>query len=267
MDIEWEIGSVSDAGKKRGDSPNQDVIKILPPEESRGKPLLLIVADGMGGYKGGEIASQLVVKTICDSYTQSDSVEDYSLLLGDCVVAAHKAVQDFGKSNPELASMGSTVVVVALDGENIWLANVGDSRAYLINGEKIELVSYDHSVVADYVRSGLLNALEALHHPNRNKLTQSINVKRASIKPFLAKKAFSKDDIVLLCTDGLWGVVSDSVIQAVALEYSSQPAAEKLVSLTYTSRAPDNVSVVIAKQLVKSEIGKAVENDETDPGL
>ncbi len=144
--------------------------------------------------------------------------------------------------------MGSTVVVVIPTTEKIFCANVGDSRAYLANAHQIRQISQDQSVVAEQVRAGLLTALQALRHPKRNRLTQSITAKRKDIHPYLNQTEWTKEDILLLCTDGLWGVVSEAILRAVTWEMPPQRAAEKLVELSKASGAPDNVSVIIARQ-------------------
>jgi protein phosphatase len=163
--------------------------------------------------------------------------------------------------------MGSTAVLAVLDKERLVVANVGDSRAYLLHGREMNQVSFDHSVVGDELRKGLISFLQALRHPRRNRLTQSISARRTSIDPYVAEYALDPNDTVLLCTDGLWGVVTEAVTQAVALEMPPQQAAEKLVALANTSQAPDNVSVVVARRTDARPVRVFADEDQTNPGL
>jgi len=130
----------------------------------------------------------------------------------------------------------------------------------------MQQLSYDHSVVADQIRAGKLTPLQALRSPKRNRLTQSLTPRRKEINPFFYQAPFSSGDILLLCTDGLWGVVSEAIVQAVALELPPQEAAEKLVALTLASGAPDNVTVVIARRR-GVKVAVSYDEDETNPGV
>jgi serine/threonine protein phosphatase PrpC len=257
---ELETGAATDPGRKRRGEPNQDGMLILPAEAAR--PLLLIVADGMGGYAGGAEASQLVIDAAASWYKKKKKNSDPASLLKDCILQAHRDLVKHAKGKSERMSMGSTLVAAVVDGAHAYIANVGDSRAYLLRGEEIILLSYDHSVVADRVRAGRMTPLQALQSPLRNRLTQSITPKRKSIKPYVTQAAFSGGDILLLCTDGLWGVVTEAVMQTVAREMAPQAAADKLVELTLALGAPDNVTVVIARRGGEPLAAAAAEDKE-----
>jgi len=259
-----ETGAASDVGRKRREEPNQDAILVIPSEGSR--PPLFIVADGMGGHAGGALASILVIETIAEHYRQVGDYRDLTALLGDCLQRAHRALADRAAGQPEYSSMGSTAILAVLLGGQVFIANVGDSRAYLLHGREMIQLSYDHSVVADQVRAGRINSLQALRSPKRNRLTQSISPKRKVINPYIAQSVFAEDDILLLCTDGLWGVVTEAILQAVALELPPQEAAEKLVALTLASGAPDNVSVMIVRKR-GTQTAVPYNDDDTNPGL
>jgi serine/threonine protein phosphatase PrpC len=258
---EWDFGFQTDPGQKRKGEPNQDAVLVV--QAAGDKAPILILADGMGGHLGGETASRIVVETVHQAYSQARTPADYGALLANCLVEAHQALRLYASQHGELENMGSTAVLVALDGENMFVANVGDSRAYLLRGRAMKQVSYDHSVVADKVRAGLITHLEALRNPQRNRLTQALSARRVEIKPFVAQIRLRPDDTVLLCTDGLWGVVADAVVQAVALELAPQQAAEKLVALANISQAPDNVSVVIARRKTARPQSMTDDDDET----
>jgi protein phosphatase len=310
-----ETGAATDAGRKRRGEPNQDAILVLPAEN--GRPPLFIVADGMGGHAGGALASKLVVETIVEHYCQAGNYRDLTVLLGDCLQRAHRALADRAAGQPEYSSMGSTAVLAVLQGGQVFIANVGDSRAYLIRDRQadsdaptlvrqsikprpiffsvrarlrrilggqqsrreknktvpevdlaMQQLSYDHSVVADQIRAGKLTPLQALRSPKRNRLTQSLTPRRKEINPFFRQALFSTGDTLLLCSDGLWGVVSEAIMQAVALELPPQEATEKLVALTLASGAPDNVSVIVARwRGIERPVKADPELDDTNPGL
>jgi protein phosphatase len=309
-----ETGTASDAGRKRRDEPNQDAILVIPPEGSR--PPLFIVADGMGGHAGGALASKLVVETIADYYCQAGDYRDLPTLMGNCLQHAHRALADRAAGQPEYSSMGSTAVLAVLQGGQVFIANVGDSRAYLISGRQaasdaptlvrqsikprhiffsvrarlrrilggkrprreenktvpeadlaMQQLSYDHSVVADQIRAGKLTPLQALRSPKRNRLTQSLTPRRKEINPFFRQVPFSTGDTLLLCTDGLWGVIPEATLAAIALELPPQEAADKLVQQAVSYGGPDNVSVIIARRrgAVPSTANR-YELDDTNPG-
>lgn len=271
------IGVATDPGLQRRAEPNQDAVLVIPPEN--GHPALFMVADGMGGYAEGEAASRLVVKAVTQQYRQAGKIEDLPSLICECLQNAVKILEKHVTGHPELSSMGSTAVLAILMDEQVVIANVGDSRAYRIYyastppqptvrrfsqtswlhrdkqtlkdqepAVKIQQLSYDHSVVADMVRSGLLTPLQALKNPARNRLTQAITPKTAPLKPFITQLPFGAEDTLLLCSDGLWGIVPEDTLAAIALELTPQAAANKLVQQAISYGGPDNISVIIARR-------------------
>lgn len=242
----WEIGQASHVGRKHQGEPNQDSLLVLPAESAR--PPLFLVADGMGGHAGGAEASRIVVAAVAAHYRSAQFPADPASILKDCLLHAHQALLDHGKEHPELQTMGSTAVAAILERGEVFVANVGDSRAYLLHEEKMEQLSLDHSIVGELVRAGKMTPLEARQSKLRNRLTQSLSPLRQDIIPHLSRTAFGNGDTLVLCTDGLWGVVTEAVLQAVALELSPQNAAAKLIQLTLARGAPDNVTVVIARR-------------------
>jgi protein phosphatase len=263
--LEFEFGVVTDPGRKRRAEPNQDSLLIVPADPGTNRTPLLIVADGMGGYKGGAVASQIVIETISKYFQGASPDQDIPTTLAESIRRAHEAIRARAAREADLASMGSTVVLALATAEKVFCANVGDSRAYLANAHQLRQISQDQSVVAEQVRAGLLTALQALRHPKRNRLTQSLNARRADIHPYLNQSEWGKEDVLLLCTDGLWGVVSEPILRAVAWELPPQQAAEKLVELSKASGAPDNVSVIIARRS-GWQTAKPSVDDITNPG-
>ena len=248
-----EIGQAIDVGIKRKDSENQDALLVLHGKMVNQHPSLLVVADGMGGYDGGAIASRLVVESFSKTYISSAAEQDFSKILLKCTYEAHKAIIEAGFDNPQLAWMGSTVVSVVIAGGALFLVNVGDSRAYLVNQKEIKQINWDHSLVADEIRKGNLTDKEARFYPQRNVLTMSLSARRYDIEPYLSSQQFNHGDIVVLCSDGLWGPVSEEQIRKTVLKNSPQAAAEKLVQLANQNGGPDNISVIVARQVISSQ--------------
>lgn len=263
---EFEFAKYTEAGKKRKNEPNQDAIDVIEVENGNSKTILLIIADGMGGHKDGATASRIVVETTSAIYRQTGQSLEYEKILPYCLHMSHKMMRTYASTSPNSNNMGSTAVIAALVHNNIYVANVGDSRAYLLRGREIRQLSFDHSLVGELVRTGALTNMEASKHPARNRLTQSISVQRQTITPFFIRAELLPNDIVLLCTDGLWGVVSEAVIQAVALELPPKQATQKLAALANANQGPDNISVIIARYKPKGKQNIVGENvDETKP--
>lgn len=261
--LEYDIAVLTDPGRKRRGDPNQDSVLALPADTANGLPPLLMVADGMGGHVGGAVASQTVIQAVADHYLKAPHNGDFLLFLGECLQTALQALRTRSQSEPSLDSMGSTIVLAVLDKGQAWVANIGDSRAYLIHGREMKQVSFDHSVVGDQVRAGLITTLQARSHPKRNRLTQSLSPKRPEIKPHICQVPFDKDDTLLLCSDGLWGVVPEAMLQAVANDLPPHKAVEKLVDLAKNSGGPDNISVIIARRKGASPAAYFGKEDDT----
>jgi protein phosphatase len=244
-----EFGRALDVGIKRKGKLNQDALEII---KSWRKPPLLVVADGMGGFKGGREASEIVIKTLRKAYKKTRRKELLDKILNKAILQAHQVIIQRSKTEDDLAKMGSTVACVVIDEKNetLTVANVGDTRVYLIKPQGIEVISYDHSEVAELRRKGVLNEVEARDYIRKNVLTMSLAAHRPAdtVKPFVAKVPFPPESVVLLCSDGLWGSVPDHLIRLTALEYSPAEAASKLVEFANTSGGPDNISILIARR-------------------
>ena len=216
-------------------------------------PNVLAVADGMGGYIGGEIASSAVVNKLreltpilTNPEIDNDSRED---LLRSSIIAMDAAIAEIGSQRPELVGMGTTLTSISLFNDYVLLLHVGDSRAYRIRGKKIEQISHDHTVVQELVDQGRLTLEEVADHPQRSFLTQAIMGKE-NLTPILVAYPATKGDKFLLCSDGLTAVVDEGKIVQ-ALQEDLQSAVNFLVDLTYKNGAPDNVTVIA------TEVGEA----------
>ncbi|MCB2160545.1 protein phosphatase 2C domain-containing protein [bacterium] len=246
--MKLDIGYQLDVGQKRKGRANQDSLAVVL---LKNRPSFLIIADGMGGYKGGEVASRIVVNNLKRFYKKkgkSLSIEEF-LLQG--IADAHGAIRRIAKRRKKIGQMGSTVVAAVVDekSEMVWIANVGDSRALMVDAVKVELISHDHSFVADLQRQGLLTEQEAREHPKKNVLSMSLTLKRETVEPFSACYLFKENQVLVLCSDGLWGVVSESQIQLVVLSLPPQEAADKLVKMANTLGGPDNISVIVVRSI------------------
>lgn len=242
-----ELGSALDLGRKRAGKENQDSIGIVKPGLFNWRPPLLIVADGMGGYQGGALASRLVVQHLSAGYLKTPPTTSPLQALQFGITNAHHALRAEASRDLRLAQMGSTVVAVVIKGENVFLANVGDSRAYIINQNEVKQISYDHSLVGEQLRLGLITEAEVRTHPRRNVLTMSISAQREQVEIFTATFTWKPKDILVLCSDGLWGPVVEPQIQAVVTELPPRLAAQKLVELANSNQGPDNISVIVAR--------------------
>ena len=144
--------------------------------------------------------------------------------------------------------MGSTVVSAVLEKNILYIGNVGDSRAYIINQGDFRQVSWDHSFVGELVRQGAITPDQAHEHPKRNILTMSITAQRPEIDPYVYKFDLKDSDAVLLCSDGLWGSVSTEQIYTTVMGNRPQKAADMLIEMANNNSGPDNISVIIARK-------------------
>ena len=247
-------------GRKR--KVNQDSADILIPAAGNPLPPLMVLADGMGGHQGGEIASQIVMEAFKEIYTQPHPDPNLPELLKACVERAHQLIKERAANEKGLEGMGSTVVAAFIAEDKLQVINVGDSRAYLLREERVIQISHDQSFVAEQIRAGLITPEEARHHPKRNVLSMAINTRRPVVTPALNEVDFAPNDILLLCSDGLWGVVNEAFLWAAGNEFEPQEASEKLVNLANTSGGPDNISVLIARRKDRQSV-KTTSNDDT----
>lgn len=224
-----EVGSALDIGRVR--EKNDDSIMVDPP--------LYIVADGMGGHRGGDIASRLALETIEELAAAARGT------LPDQIRRANRAVWDRSVEDERLAGMGTTLTAARVDGASASIAHVGDSRAYLLREGKLRQLTTDHTLVARMVKSGEITEAEADVHPHKNVLTRALGTDE-EVEVDEDTVALLDGDRLLLCSDGLTGMVTEDQIQAI-LENSEQPqqAADRLVKAANRAGGIDNISVVV----------------------
>ena len=214
---------------------------------------LLMVADGMGGYRGGEIASALavgrVVEFLRDNLSGSGGEQETQNLIRRAVEQAEEAIRVRAASEAELAQMGTTLVLALARGPLVHLAHLGDSRAYLIRNGEIRCLTRDHSLVSEMLESGQITPREARSHPLRNVVTRSLG---ACGYPVAELQALSWEpaDTVLLCSDGLSRMLEDKAIRKAVLEGGGDLAGicETLVKMANGKGGRDNISVIVARQ-------------------
>jgi protein phosphatase len=244
----FEIASATHVGRRRQGSPNQDSIDVISPGLFRPRIPLLIVADGMGGHAGGALASKIVVETFEQSYPKYFQKLPPRKILEESLLLAHQTVRAAGQTDQQLSDMGSTVVAAILEKQHLYMINVGDSRLFLFRNQHILQISLDQSIVAEKVRQGEITEEEASRDPQKNKLTMSVSARRDEVTPFLTEQALEFNDVILLCTDGLWGSVPINLIRAATCQLKPRQAVKKLVSLANGFGGPDNISVIIARR-------------------
>lgn len=202
-----------------------------------------IVTDGMGGYKGGEIASTMVIDSLAQQLRNNPkpTVEQ----LKQYINTANKEVFNRVKETPELEGMGTTVVVAYIHNNTLYWANVGDSRLYVLTDNSLKQISTDHSMVQALYEAGELEKEDILHHPQRNLLTRAVGVE-PSVEVDGGLVELQPGDRILLCSDGLTGYISPERIEA---EFQQEPdntrLVEDLMSLVYNEGAKDNVTIVV----------------------
>lgn len=203
-----------------------------------------IVADGMGGHQGGDIASNLAIETIRDYLFDKDQVDE--TIIKEAILKANFIVWDKMKSNSELEGMGTTVVVANIDKSNkLTWGYVGDSRLYLFSDNKLTQLTKDHSLVQKLVDSGVLPEEQRITYPKRNYLTRAVGVE-SHIEVDTGSIQVKTGDLIILCSDGLSAYVSDEdIYKVLQLNKDKKIILEKLVSAVYKSGAKDNITIII----------------------
>lgn len=243
-----ELYGISDAGKTR--KINQDVCMTF--YDDIRDIALLVVCDGMGGAKAGNIASEIASGVFME-YMKARLAEDNNIIaimqhMSQAVKAASAQVYERSVSDIECAGMGTTLVAAAVTPTGTVVVNVGDSRAYHVTGRQMIQVTKDHSVVEDMIDRGDLTRSEATNHPNRNLITRVVGTS-ADAEPDFFFLNLQNGDFLLLCSDGLSNMLSESAMLSEITRGSSvKETCEKLIKLANDKGAPDNVTVVLIRK-------------------
>ncbi|MCR5150476.1 MAG: Stp1/IreP family PP2C-type Ser/Thr phosphatase [Clostridiales bacterium] len=238
-----KFNSRTDKGNVR--ATNQDA--FFAGELSDGS-VLAVVCDGMGGASGGDIASQMAVEHITDSiisvYRPDMSDIAVKSILISSLEEANKIIYEKSLSSPDYFGMGTTAVCAIVKTNKIYIVHAGDSRAYCIDDVGIVQLTKDHSVVQRMVEEGTITREKAVTHPDRNLITRAIGVDRSVNVDFCQETVF-QNDLILLCTDGLSGCVSNEEILSLCRENGVDTIADKLVDEAKANGGRDNITAVV----------------------
>lgn len=235
--------SVTDIGKRR--KLNQDC--VYASEQPVGNlPNLFIVADGMGGHKAGDFASKCTVETICDLASRSFE-KNPVLILKKAIETANGSIRRKATEDESYEGMGTTVVAASCLGKYLQIANVGDSRLYVI-GEEIRQITKDHSLVEEMIRIGSLDRKAARNHPDKNIITRAIGANDTIEIDFFSVELKPREK-VLMCSDGLTNMLEDEEIcRIVQSSGSIEGRAKELISAANDRGGRDNISVILIEQ-------------------
>ena len=239
----FEVALRTDIGRKR--ARNEDCGAYVIPEDAEtfaGKGALFVIADGMGGHAMGDVASDITVRTVREAYYRY-SVGDVTTALTDAIQQAHAAIQ---RQAPPDVLMGSTCVAAVVQDEIAYVANVGDSRAYLVRDGEIRQISRDHSLVAELVRAGLLTEEQARTHEQRNIIYRSLGGP-GEVEVDLFTEQVRDGDTLVLCSDGLSALVEDDELRAVVEGCEPEESVRTLIERANERGGPDNITAVVAR--------------------
>ncbi|HUF39490.1 MAG TPA: Stp1/IreP family PP2C-type Ser/Thr phosphatase [Anaerolineales bacterium] len=266
MEFILQSAAVTHQGRVR--KHNEDSVFAFVRDPSKGEPLgILIVADGVGGQKAGDIASQIAVQTVfehmswfmdqdaeddtrpnANPQTQTDGESPIETRLRIAIQAANKKILAYAHDNPiQAGNMGTTLTCALIHGDNLTIAHIGDSRGYRLRDGELEQLTEDHSFVGQMVRDGQLTDEAYYVHPRRNVITRAlgqfddaeVDVWTIPIEP---------EDELLLCSDGMWEMVRNPEIRSRLSEQEDlETAAEELIQLANENGGSDNISVVLGK--------------------
>ncbi len=247
-----EAYGLSDVGRRR--EKNEDSILV-----DNGLHVYM-VADGMGGHLGGEFASNLTVKTVQEVFQKLEEDPEATLVAGGeeaatdigerlkySIRVASMRVYDEASKNESLSGMGTTAVGIAINDDRAYIANVGDSRAYLIRDKTITQLTEDHSLVSEQLKAGLITDEGARTHRLKNIITRSVGFQR-DVEADLLTRDLEDKDIFLLCSDGLSNLVEDQrILRIIRKNGSLDKACERLIEAANDEGGDDNVSVVLVR--------------------
>jgi len=224
---------------------------------------LVVLADGMGGYNAGEVASGIAVSVVSGGllpelrsgreFSKVDvqtGLTHAALLLQQQIAAANKGIYEAAQTRPECAGMGTTIVAAVFHGNRVSIGHIGDSRCYRLRGEKFEQLTHDHSLLQEQIDSGQLTPEQAKYSLNKNLVTRALGIE-AIVPADIAEYRLEADDVYLLCSDGLTDMVESSVVHNIltAQHADLTKAAAELVDLANSNGGRDNISVILVRIL------------------
>jgi PPM family protein phosphatase len=243
-----EVASLTDIGRLR--TNNEDSSLYWEPdsdEDFARKGRLAVIADGMGGYEGGQEASRLAVETVRFVYDQGFNDDPQNALVSG-LRFAHDTIQRYAAQHPQFAGMGTTCTALSIVESQLCFAHIGDSRLYLLRAGATSRLTRDHSYVGRLVESGIVRSEDAESHPQRHILTAALGSGH-EVVPHTPEQPvpLEEGDVLVLCTDGLWSVVGEAELSRIALAEPPAEACLKLVNAALERGGPDNVTVIILR--------------------
>jgi len=234
---------------------NEDAVAWITPQDQNvaaSQGSLALVADGMGGHAAGEVASALAAEVMRRVYYDLRGAP--SKVLAMAFTEAHRAIIDYAAEHPECKGMGTTCTVLAFRDGNVWLAHIGDSRAYLLRKGRLMQLTEDQTLVAKMVREGSITEEEASHSPVQNVILQALGA-MSEIKPMIASSGIPLQfgDVLILCSDGLFNMVPDTAIADVAGRLPPQEACNALIEAALAGGGHDNASLGVFSVGVQAE--------------
>lgn len=236
------VGAQTEAGNVR--ERNEDLVHFGPLEDNGADTFVLAVADGMGGYDRGDVASRIAIDALLDRLKTLDT-EDSALILKQAYRRANEEIYEGGVSQGEENMMGTTLVAGLVRGSELSLANVGDSRAYLLRAGALTQVTQDHSLIAEQVRMGVLSAEEARSSQHRNIITRALG-HRERVDVDVFELTLLPEDRLLISTDGVHDYIEDDDIREVLEEMPPEDAAGELIERALGNGSTDNLTALIA---------------------
>lgn len=244
------VAQHTDIGQRR--SKNEDnLLTVLPdnPRVLQEKGALFVVADGMGGHARGERASELAVQGVCEAYYQQEST-DISASLARALKQANTQVYQENALRSNTSSsrtkMGTTCIAAVLQQKTLTVANVGDSRAYIVRAGQIRQISQDHSLVAEMMRVGALTPEQVNSHANRNLITRALGF-YPNVEVDMFMEVIEEGDALLLCTDGLSGLVEEAEMRQIVETYEPQEGVQQLIDRANAVGGFDNITAIIVR--------------------
>jgi len=235
-----EVGSATDVGRRR--DHNEDALTTFTTDDGW---TVCVVADGMGGHLAGEVASAIAIEVL--EKELRGPLTDVQTALREAIEHANHQIWDESQNDEAKAGMGSTIVVAALNHDQLFLANAGDSPAFLVRDGVAEQVTHDHGVVAEQIAAGLLAPEDAAYHPFRHVLTRCLGVEDTVEVEVYAPLTPQPGDMLVLCSDGLTEHVKLVEVAPFATEPDPEAAARALIGLANDRGGHDNITVVVAR--------------------
>jgi serine/threonine protein phosphatase PrpC len=239
------VGAGTDTGSVREENEDSVYVSDSASDAAGENGMLVAVADGMGGYQRGEVASRLAIDTLRSEYFGEEvGPNDVPLRLKQAFRKANELIFENGSAEGEQNMMGTTLVAAVIRGPDLTVANVGDSRAYLVRADRLTQITRDHSLVAEQVAAGAMTEQEARESQHRNIITRALG-HRQRVDVDIFEIRLLPDDRLLMTTDGLHDYVDEDEMVSIALSSHPEDAARELVSLALEHDSNDNVTAVV----------------------